>query len=73
MPKPKVIYAWNLPWNDPGALMFMGVQKNPDGTGYKRLEAGDVPRRCTYCGKLVSDYPHAHTKADWETRNDRQA
>jgi hypothetical protein len=73
MPKPKVIYAWNLPISHPDAVMFMGVQKNANGTGYKKLEVGDEPRHCEYCNKVVTNYPHTHTEADWDKHNDVQA
>lgn len=64
MPRPKVIWAWDLPWLHPDARMIMGVQKNPNGTGYKQLNPGDEPRLCPLCNAVVSDYPHTHTKAE---------
>lgn len=66
MPKPKVIFAWTESTMEPPSVQEMGVQKNPDGTGYRRLEAGDEPRHCHYCNTVVTEYPHEHTKRDWE-------
>jgi hypothetical protein len=65
--KPEVVWQWvGNPYKDPAnARMFMGLQKNPDGTGYKRLEEGDAPHECEFCGGYtVYKYPHSHTKAE---------
>lgn len=60
-PIPKVVYQWR------GDVMYMGIQKNPNGTGFRLLEPADDAHECRYCGgRLVYEYPHTHTRADWE-------
>lgn len=63
---PAVVYQWDRQWDQPGARLYMGLPKKLDkGTGFKRLEQGDDPHECRYCGgSLIYKYPHHHTKAD---------
>lgn len=67
MMPPKVLYAWDKPWQDPHARLWMGVAKLPAGQGFRRLVPGDDPMECRYCGgSLIYKYPHGHTKAEYE-------
>lgn len=64
---PTIVWQWDLPWTDPKTRMYMGLPKNPNGTGFKRLELGDTPYECPYCGgSTVYKYPHSHSKADYD-------
>jgi hypothetical protein len=60
----KVVWQWDDTWKNPNAKMWMGVQKNENGTGFKKLEDGDEPLYCEYCKTITEAYPHSHTKED---------
>lgn len=60
------VWQWLQPWDQPGARMIMGVQKNPDGTAFLPLHPGDPPHWCKYCETRVTIYPHSHSKADYD-------
>lgn len=64
---PRVVWQWDRDWSDPNARMYMGLPKNPNGTGFRRLEQDDDPIECPYCGgSLIYKFPHSHSKKDYD-------
>lgn len=62
----KTVWQWDKSWKHADSQAWMGVQKNKDGTGFRKLESGDDPQFCNFCQATVSNYPHTHTKADYD-------
>lgn len=64
-----VIYRWSTPTLQADSVLQMGKPKLSNGGGYLPLEPGDEPLDCRYCEQTIEDYPHYHTRADYDAYN----